>query len=368
MGRPKNAFPTPSLRRRNDSWQIRWRLDGEEFSISLGNVPKDYATATRAAITVALAKKDDWPVELVAEPAVKRYLAKITGNNAHADDSSLIEQYHKHMTINSKSSWPRTVKAHLNAAASFTGNLMTATPPMFLDFLNTITEANSIATRNRAFASLSGFYRWLRLKHILPKGYNPLDGIGMLKEERPQEGIVIWEKTETTKLLKAADSIRGGIAVWIAVHAGLRRSEIARLRWDDITPAYIIVRKSKTDTPRQIPLSKTLAKRLEKEIRTSPRVAGWPEAFHGWETAAGRIIYEKLPDALPKIKKEHPEKFGWNAFRHTFASRHAQAGIPIDVIAAWLGDSPKVCKEHYARYVPANRRDTRIDIADGFSA
>ncbi len=41
MGRPKNAFPTPHLRKRKDSWQIRWILDKEEFSISLGNVPKD---------------------------------------------------------------------------------------------------------------------------------------------------------------------------------------------------------------------------------------------------------------------------------------------------------------------------------------
>ncbi len=366
MGRPKNTFPTPHLRKRKEAWKIRWILDKEEFSISLGNVPKDYAKATCAAITVALAGKDEWPVELAAEPAIKRYLAKITGNNPQADDRALIEQYYKHMTINSKSSWPRTVKAHLNAAANFTGNLMTATPPIFLDFLNAITEANSTATRNRAFASLSGFYRWLKIKHIIPKGYNPLDGIGMLKEERPQEGIIIWEKPEIPRLLEAANSIRGGIAVWIAIHAGLRRSEIARLLWNDVTPAYIIVRKSKTDIPRQVPLSKLLAARLEKETRNTPRVAGWPEAFHGWETAAGRIIYERLPELLEDIYTKHPEKFGWNAFRHTFASRHAQAGTPIDVIAAWLGDSPKVCKEHYARYVPANRRDTRIDIADDF--
>ncbi len=241
---------------------------------------------------------------------------------------------------------------------------MTATQPLFLDFLNAITEANSTATRNRAFASLSGFYRWLRIKRIIPKGYNPLEGIGILKEERPQEGIIIWEKSEVQKLLEVANMTRGGIAVWIAVHAGLRRSEIARLLWDDISPAYIIVRKSKTDIPRQVPLSKILADRLMKEPRNSPRVVGWPEAFHGWETAAGRLIYEQLPKLLPKLYEKHPEKFGWNAFRHTFASRHAQIGTPLDVIAAWLSDSPKVCKEHYARYVPANMRDTRIDLVD----
>ncbi len=76
------------------------------------------------------------------------------------------------------------------------------------------------------------------------------------------------------------------------------------------------------------------------------------------------MIEEYLPKLLPALHKKHPEKFGWNPFRHTFASRLAQSGLSLDIISAWLGDSPKGCKEHYARYVPKNKRDKRIDAVD----
>ncbi len=150
----------------------------------------------------------------------------------------------------------------MNNASNFTGNLLSTNPAVLTDFLDAIHETKTTATRNRAFASLSGFYQWLRLKHIMPKGYNPLEGITMLQEEHSPGGIIIWENNEIPLLLKAADTLKDGIAVWIAIYTGLRRGELARLQWPDIAPAYIIVKKSKTGIPRQVPLPKALAARL----------------------------------------------------------------------------------------------------------
>ncbi|MCC8166020.1 MAG: tyrosine-type recombinase/integrase [Planctomycetes bacterium] len=234
---------------------------------------REEAKTTRAAIAVALAEKDEWPTELMELPAVKRYLAVKAGNDAHDDDKKLIEQYADHLRINSRSSWKLSVKSHLIAASNFTANLLTAKTPMLTDFLNAIHDTRSTATRNRALASLSGFYRWLRLRGILPKGYNPLEGIKILHEEHAPE--VIWEKNEIPALTKAADTMRDGIAVWVAIYAGLRRGEIHRLQWKDVTPAYIIVKKPKTGKMRHVPLSSTLAKRLAKESKKGLRVVPW---------------------------------------------------------------------------------------------
>lgn len=364
MARPKNTFPVPFLRQRKSAWQLRWRYDDEDYGMSIGTTTKDEAKIVCAAIAVALAEKGEWPTEVLKMSAVRRYLAKKAGNEVHGDDKQLIHQYAQHLRLNSRSNWNMTVRSHLIAASNFTGNLLQAATPILSDFLNAIHETKSTATRNRALASLSGFYRWTRLRHILPKGHNPLEGIKILQEEHSTEGIVIWENDEIPHLMKAANTLKDGIAVWIAIYAGLRRGEIHRLPWEDVTPAYIIVRKSKTGIMRQVPLSQILADRLAKEPRHGPRVVPWSDSAHGWESSARRVIYEKLPTKLKTIHNAHPEKFGWNPFRHTFASRHAQAGTPIDVIAAWLGDSPKVCRKHYARYVPATMRDTRIDIVD----
>jgi Site-specific recombinase XerD len=364
MSRPKSTTPKPFLRQRKRAWQVRWTYMGDDYAMSIGEHSKAEAEITCAAIALALADKADWPFELIGISAVKRFLAVKAGNDANTDDKQLIDKYAAHMKTNSRSKWYISVKAHLKNAAEFTGNLLAAGPDVLSDYLNTIADTRTIATRNRNLASLSGFYRWARLKRFLPKGHDPLEGIQIMQEERISKGIIIWEPNEIMQLLKAADTLRDGIAIWIAIHAGLRRSEIARLLWTDVSPAYVNVRKSKTGIPRQVPLSTVLAERLKKEIRKGTRVVPWPEAFYGWDGAANRIVNERLPNHLKDIYKKHPEKFNWNPFRHTFASRHAQAGIPIDVIAAWLGDSPRICKEHYARYVPANMRDIRIDIVD----
>lgn len=355
-------FPTPKLNMRNESYRIRWFRQKKLYEITLGIVGKDEAKATLAVVAASLAKLD-WPSELLAHPTVKRYLADIAGTTVDSDQQ-LIEKYAHHQKTNGTSNWYTTVKAHLLAASAATGNLIDATPQELLDFLNTVAEARSKATRNRAYMAISGFYNWLRVTGVHPKEHNPLKGIKQIREDAPPDGIVIWEKDELKPLLKAADKFKDGIAVWIAVYAGLRRSEIARLKWSDISEICIDVTKSKTGKKRQVPISDRLAKKLAAAPRSGARVVPWPEAFHGWQIAAKRLVTEYLPRQLEKIHDAHPEKFGWNAFRHTFASRLAQSGLSLDVVAAWLGDSPEVCKEHYARYVPAYKRDTRIDLID----
>ena len=364
MARPKSSIPTPFMRKRKNAYQISWTLEDEEFAFSLGTVPKSEADITLRAVAIALANDDFWSPELLDYPAVKRYLARKAGRDKTESDCNLIEKYAHYQKTNGTSNWYTTVKAHLLAASTTTGNLVDATPQELLDFLNAIMETRTKATRNRAYIALSGFYRWLRVTGVHPKGHNPLEGIKQIREDAPPDGIVVWEKNELKSLLDAADKFKDGIAVWIAIYAGLRRSEIARLKWSDITEICINITKSKTGKKRQVPLPAVLANRLKKVPRSGPRVVPWPEAFNGWLIAAKRLITEYLPRHLEKLYEKHPEKFGWNPFRHTFASRHAQAGQPLDLIAGWLGDSPTVCREHYARYVPANMRDTRIDLID----
>ncbi len=55
------------------------------------------------------------------------------------------------------------------------------------------------------------------------------------------------------------------------------------------------------------------------------------------------------------------ERIGWNAFRHTFASLRAQAGVSLDKISSWMGNSPKVCRKHYAQFMPRDVHDEDID-------
>jgi len=43
---------------------------------------------------------------------------------------------------------------------------------------------------------------------------------------------------------------------------------------------------------------------------------------------------------------------GWHLFRHTFASRAVQAGVPIYKVAQWLGHKHVATTEIYAHLSP----------------
>lgn len=55
------------------------------------------------------------------------------------------------------------------------------------------------------------------------------------------------------------------------------------------------------------------------------------------------------------------ERIGWNAFRHTFATLRAQAGVSLDKITSWMGNTPDVCRKHYAQFMPRDSHDEDID-------
>lgn len=55
------------------------------------------------------------------------------------------------------------------------------------------------------------------------------------------------------------------------------------------------------------------------------------------------------------------ERIGWNAWRHTFATLRAQAGVTLDKIADWMGNTLTVCKKHYTQFMPRGAHEEDID-------
>jgi len=107
-----------------------------------------------------------------------------------------------------------------------------------------------------------------------------------------------------------------------------------------------------------VPLAPALLERLEA-VPSAKRKG--PVASRGryarWEDAA-RVVIKCLREACPEIPRE---RVGWNAFRHTFGSLLAQEGVSLDKISAWMGNSPEVCRRHYAQFVPRDRHDEDIE-------
>jgi integrase len=214
-------------------------------------------------------------------------------------------------------------------------------------------------TRNRALAACSGFYKWGVRIGRLPQ--NPFAGQHSIREPQLPE-IIYLSREERGGVLEEAQLLPDGVAAWLALYAGLRRSEIIRAAWSDVLwdTARLVVPRAKTGERRVVPLQTTLLTRL-RELRPAAGkgpVVPWPENMAKAEARA-----EHLLDRLRKACAGVPaRRISWNSFRHSFASALAQAGVSLDKISAWMGNSPAVCRRHYAEFVPRDARDAEIDL------
>ena len=145
------------------------------------------------------------------------------------------------------------------------------------------------------------------------------------------------------------------------IYAGLRREELIWLTFDDIdlkagTYGMIRIRaktingeywQPKTAKNRAIPISSSLRYYLDQY---KPKIT--PEKWFFPSPECKR--YD--PDNFSRDLRNANEKAGlkWSCldFRHTFGSQLAMNGISLYKISALMGNSPEICRRHYAALIP----------------
>lgn len=132
----------------------------------------------------------------------------------------------------------------------------------------------------------------------------------------------------------------------IALETGLRRGDLLSLKWSSIQNDWLRVVMQKTKREAVLPLSQACRKALA-ECRSRPLVG---ESV--FLTAEGRpysVATIRRYFAKAKVIAGITRRFRFHDMRHTFASRLASAGVPIQVIARALGHMSSRTAEKYAR-------------------
>ena len=402
---PKTKHPTPSLRFHNGAWKILWSWDGKQYSVSTGLPESDKLFADQRRIEFAIALKKDtpaFPAEYVQAKSVLKYIKARYGDEHHeratsADPAKWLDDYEEEITAECSASWAKESLARLRKLEFAGGGLPAVTAKFASQYLADIAARRTSATRNRALIMFSRFFKWaIRTGRAAA---NPFAGISQLPEPRRSDIVHCTpEEREEIIALARGTGWPDWLAVPVAFYTGMRREEVARLRWPDIrfTEGLIVVDKTKTGKSRVLPLST----KLEELLGTIPEAArrGYvvtiPDEFDRvtrLENLTRKIEKAKrsalltewsLEKPLPSRSKEYRktlaqwktamkerardmdaalERIGWNPFRHTFGSLLAQAGVSIDKISAWMGNTPEVCRRHYAQFIPRDRRDSEID-------
>ncbi len=151
--------------------------------------------------------------------------------------------------------------------------------------------------------------------------------------------------------------------VAVYIYAGLRREEALWLTPKDVDlrKRMLIVRaktvdgeywQPKTRRNRAVPISTSLLARLRDYSPSEGSTWYFPSP------EGKRWHPDNWSHYLAEINKEAGLLWTCLDFRHTFGSHLAQKGVSLYQIATLMGNSPDICRKHYAQLVPERMRDT----------
>lgn len=206
-------------------------------------------------------------------------------------------------------------------------------------------------TINKQLRALrSAFSEAVRL-YRLP--INPFDAVDLLATGAPK--IRALSIDEQRRVLDACPDDRWRAFVFLAMTTGLRRRELAALRWDDVDlSARRIKVLAKGGRPRVVRIVPEAAKRLE-ELRLTH---AHPVVFPG---DAGAPIYWQVARVMRAIiKKAGVAAFRFHDLRKTFGTQLAAAAVNQRVASALLGHASMQTSATYYQAVDDEMADEAL--------
>jgi integrase len=191
---------------------------------------------------------------------------------------------------------------------------------------------------------------------------NPVAGVDRIRESASQ--IRYLELDEIVTQLEALDDspvIHALVATYI--YAGLRREEALWLTPADIDLEQRLIRiraktvnnehwQPKTKRNRVVPISSQLYRILKNYPCPKEGVWFFPSP------SGKRWDPDNFSQDLRKLNNQAGLVWSCLDFRHTFGSQLAQKGESLYKISTLMGNSPDICRRHYAALIPERMKDT----------
>ncbi len=200
-------------------------------------------------------------------------------------------------------------------------------------------------TKNNYRMAISNLFSFARLRKYVPQNYDPLQFVPVFKE--PHKPVDILSVADLRRLL---DHVRPDFLPYLAIaaFAGLRQSEIQRLRWEHITKDYIRVPPGqyRVKSTRLVPILPN----LKAWLATCPK--------------EGELVVPfKIPtnQLVPLFEKSGVE-LKHNCLRHSFGSYRVATTQNIAQTSMEMGNSPSMIRQHYLEVVPKEEGEAWFSI------
>jgi integrase len=238
------------------------------------------------------------------------------------------------------------------------------------NFISSHVRSRGLApkTANRYREIINRVFNWAMDEQgvRVPGGVNPVAKVAKYKEHAPQiRFLSMGQIEEQLRTLEDQPLLQTQVAMYI--YGGLRREETLWLTMHDIDldagPNGMIRIQAKTvqgehwepktKVNRAVPISSALRGYME---RYRPMLAPGKWFF---PSPKGRH-YD--PDNFSRDLRNANQKASlkWTCldYRHTFGSQLAMKGESLYKISALMGNSPEICRRHYAALIPETMADS----------
>jgi integrase len=370
-----------SLKKRGNSYYAQYYLNGKQKRLNLDTSSLQVAKEKVRKIESAFYRGDDiplptkTPISQVVTDYIEYMRTRKTARSVERDTYYLRETFGpicpaltlKNSKISAKGKKRPTHHAPQYIEAICFEQITTAD---ISSFIATRVRRQSLApkTANRYREILTRLFNWAMEQNgiRITRDKNPAAKVERYRERAPDISFLSLEEIDQQFIaLGNYPDLQVMVAVYI--YAGLRREELCWLQESDVdfsagVHGMIRVRaktvngaswEPKTKVNRVVPISSKLKIYLEKYL-TSGVEGGWY-----FSTPKGK---RWDPDNLSRYLRKANEEASleWNCldFRHTFGSQLAMKGESLYKISNLMGNSPEICRRHYAALIPDSLIET----------
>lgn len=380
-----------SIFRRGPIWWIKYHLLGQRVQHSLNTTLQRVAEAKRREVeyrmsTGGMALPSDTPLAPFLEEFCQRLRALRTFKSYKNDLSCLrtffgpacpsLQPGRPGQSALSPSSPPperaapavvKTTKDPLAKRHIIAQRLEQVTSECIAQYISLRIQQDGIApkTANRLREVLHRMFVYA----IKERGYRGSDGsarnpVAQVDRRREPAPVIRYltlpQVQEQLRILEDHPSLRTMVAVYI--YAGLRREEALWLTAEDVDLQRRLLRVRAKTVDGQFWQPKT---RCNRVVPISQAL--W-EILSAFAPAKNSVWYFRSPQGkhwnpdnfsrdLRQRNAAHGLPWGCLDYRHTFGSQLAQKGESLYKIATLMGNSPEICRRHYAALVPEVMHD-----------
>lgn len=237
-------------------------------------------------------------------------------------------------------------------------------------FIEALVKSKGIKgkTANRYREILTRLYNWATSQRgiVLPGGKNPAAQVERYKEDDIEITFLTIRDIDV-QLAALVEHPMLQVMTATYIYAGLRREEAMWLTKQDVdldagTFGMIRVRaktfngeswKPKTSKNRVVPIS--------CQLRTYLDAYAPADSDGNWffpSTAGTRTDPDNFSEDLREANRKNGLNWSCADYRHTFGSQLAMKGESLFKISKLMGNSPEVCRKHYAALSPESLVDS----------